>query len=114
MGDFNVDSNDTSLKGFCQFYNLKHLINAPTCYQNLMLLINSHCSFQDSCAVEAGLSGLYKMTITVLKTNFKNKGPKIVTYRKYKNYFNDIFRQLIFNEFAKIQVCSEVPVKTLD
>ena len=33
MGDFNADKNNTSLKDFCQLYNLKHLIKVPTCYK---------------------------------------------------------------------------------
>lgn len=91
-GDFNVYKNDESLKFFCQLYNLKDLTKVPTCFQNLML-INSHRSFQDSCAVEAGLSMFYKMAVTILKIYFTNKGSKIVTCRKYKNYFNDISLQ---------------------
>ena len=59
MGDFNADKNNTSLKDFCQLYNLKHLIKVPTCYKNPenpsiidLMLTNSPYSYQNSCAIE--------------------------------------------------------------
>ena len=102
MGDFNADKNNTSLKDFCQLYNLKHLIKVPTCYKNPenpsiidLMLTNSPYSYQNSCVIETGLSDFHKMTVTVLKTFSQKKGPKVISYRDYKNYSNDIFRQLI-------------------
>ena len=101
MRDFNADKNNTSLKDFCQLYNLKHLIKVPTCYKNPenpsiidLMLTNSPYSYQNSCAIETGLSDFHKMTVTVLKTFFQKKGPKVISYRDYRNYSNDIFRQL--------------------
>ena len=106
MGNFNADKNNTSLKDFCQLYNLKHLIKVPTCYKNPenpsiidLMLTNSPDSYQNSCAIETGLSDFHKMTVTVLKTFFQKKGPKVISYRDYKNYSNDIFRQLINDDF---------------
>ena len=106
MGDFNADKNNTSLKDFCQLYNLKHLIKVPTYNKNPenpsiieLMLTNSPYSYQNSCAIETGLSDFHKMTITVLKTFFQKKGPKVISYRDYKNYSNDIFRQLINDDF---------------
>ena len=72
------------------------------------MFTNSHHSFQNSLAVETGLSDFHKKTITVLKTCFKKRKLKKNSYRDYKNQFN-IFRQLIFDEFAKLQVCNEFP-----
>ena len=39
------------------------------------------------------------MTVTVLKTFFQKKEPKVISYRDYNNYSNDIFRQLINDDF---------------
>ena len=79
IGGFNVDKNDTSLKDFCYLCNLKHLTKVPTGYKNLEnaslidpMLTNPHRSFQNSCAVETGLSFYHKMTLIVLKC-FQNK-----------------------------------------
>lgn len=42
------------------------------------------------------------MTVTVLKTYFKQKEPITVAHRNYANYFNDSPILLISDEFAKI------------
>ena len=131
MGDFNADKNKTSLKDFCQLYNLKHLIKVPTCYKNPenpsiidLMLTNSPYSYQNSCAIEIGLSDFHKTTVTVLKTFFQKKGPKVISYRDYKNYSSDIFRPLInddfnvlhqtFNEHQPLQTYLNVCMRALD
>ena len=131
MGDFNADKNNTSLKDFCQLYNLKHLIKVPTCDKNPenpsiidLMLTNSPYSYQNSCAIETGLSDFHKMTVTVLKTFFQKKGPKVISYWDYRNYSNDIFRQLInddfnvlhqtFNEHQPLQTYLNVCIRALD
>ena len=131
MGDFNADKNNTSLKDFCQLYNLKHLIKVPTCYKNPenpsiidLMLTNSSYSYRNSCTIETGLSDFHKITVTVLKTFFQKKGPKVINYRDYKNYSNDIFRQLInddfnvlhqtSNEHQPLQIYLNVCIRALD
>ena len=103
MGDFNADKNNTSLKDFCQLYNLKHLMKVHLIKENPsiidLMLTNSPYSYQNSCAIETGLSDFHKMTVTVLKTFFQKKGSKVISYRDDKNYSNDIFRQLINDDF---------------
>ena len=73
-----------------------------------LVFTSSNQSVQNSQAVETGLSNFHKMTITVLKTYFKQKKPITVTHRNHENCFNDIPRQLIFDEFAKMQVCNKM------
>ena len=34
LGDFNATIKETSVKDFCDFYNLRSLINVPTCFKN--------------------------------------------------------------------------------
>ena len=34
IGDFNVNTSDSSMKEFCSLNGLKSLINEPTCYKN--------------------------------------------------------------------------------
>ena len=34
MGDLNAEVKEKYLIGFCQLYNLKNLINMPTCFKN--------------------------------------------------------------------------------
>ena len=41
---------------------------------------------------EAGLSDFHKLAVTVLKFIFPKSPPKIITYRSYNNFSNDLFR----------------------
>ena len=69
---------------------------------------NFHRNFLNSCAVATGSSDRHKRSVTFLKTYLKIEH-KRVTYREYKNYSNYIFRELVFSEFAKLQVRRETP-----
>ena len=62
IGDFNAISSDCSLCEFCDVYNLKNLIDEPTCYKNPnslsidVVLINRQRGFHNSTVIETGLS----------------------------------------------------------
>ena len=58
LGDFNAGVEDTSMKNFCSSYNLRSMINKPTCFKNPdkpsyidLILTNCSRSFQNSCAI---------------------------------------------------------------
>ena len=98
LGDFNSEPTEIAMHEFCQLYNLLNLIKVPTCFKNPqnpscidLILTNRHNGFQNSIAIETGLSDFHKMTITVLKTTYKKKTPKIVSYRDYKNFSEEYF-----------------------
>ena len=68
LGDFNAEISQPDLASFCAIYNLKSLINEPTCYKNpdnpsTIDLILTNCSnhFQESSVFETGLSDFHKM-----------------------------------------------------
>ena len=93
MGDFNVDMENINLKDFCDLYNFKNLIKEPTCFKNPvnptcidLMLTNSYRSFQNSCAIETGLSDFHRMIVTVMKAY------RVVTYRDYKNFSENDYR----------------------
>ena len=55
-------------------YNLKNLINMPTCFKNLsnpssidLMLTNHPRSFQNSLSIDTCLSDFHRMTVTVTK-----------------------------------------------
>ena len=107
IGDFNTDINQSYMKSFCESYTLSSLIKEPTCHknpQNLscidLILTNSPYSFQNSCAIETGLSDFHKMTVTVMKTTYEKLKPRITNYRDYKNFCNDTFRQKLLEKLA--------------
>ena len=107
LGDFNTDTNHSCMKTFCESYTLSSLIKEPTCYKNQqnplcidLILTNSPYSFQNSCVIETGLSNFHMMTVTVMKTTYEKLKQRIVNYRDYKNFCNDIFRQIFFEKLS--------------
>ena len=78
-----------------------------TCFQNPdnpksinLMLTNSVHSFQNSCALEIGLSDFHKMTVTVLKSYLEKKQPKIMFYRDFRKFSNNDFRTQLLRDFS--------------
>ena len=99
IGDFNCEPSDTEMSNFCEIYGLKNLVKEPTCFKNVekptlidLILTNKTKSFQSTLNVESGLSDFHKMTITVMKCEYKKQPSKVIFYRDFKNYSNDKFR----------------------
>ena len=98
LGDFNVCVDDETMRNFCNSYNLNSLIKQPTCFKNPenpscinLILTNKPRSFQSTCVIETGLSDFHRMTVSVLKSNFRKLPRKIVTYRDFKRFENERF-----------------------
>ena len=99
LGDFNSECTEHHMAEFCSIFYLTSLIKDKTCFKSLdnpscidLILTNRPQSFQNSSVIETGLSDFHKLTITVLKTSFRKKPPKIIRYRSYKNFSNVNFR----------------------
>ena len=78
MGDFNLGPENTYIKSFCDNFDLANLIKEPTCFKNPenpscidLSFTNRPRDFQNSCAIETGLSDFHKMTLTVMKKYFQ-------------------------------------------
>ena len=84
---------DANLKDFCNLYLLKNSIKKPTCFKNPENPKNIYL-------ILTGLSDFHKLTVTVLKTFFKKQSPKVISYRNYKNFSNDLFRIDLINEIT--------------
>ena len=84
LGDFNSEMTDTNIKDFCNLYLLKGLIEKPPCFKNPenpktihLILTNKTRSFCNPDTLKTRLSGIHKLTVTVLKTCFlKNNHQK--------------------------------------
>ena len=100
IGDFNAEVTNSHVKSFLLNFALENLVKVPTCYKSitnpscidLIITNRKHC-FQNTSAVEIGLSDFHKLVVTVLKAHYQKAKPKIITYRNYKNFNRDIFRQ---------------------
>ena len=98
---------ETSLDKFCQTYDLESIVNKPTCFKNPrnpscidLVLTSKQERFLKAKTVETGLSGFHKMVVSVFKTSFKKQKPKIVTYRDYKRFDNEKFRESLISYFS--------------
>ena len=83
LGGFNAGIEDTSVKHFCNSFNLTSMVSKPTCY-NIpnkpscihLILTNHPRSFQNCCVIEAGLSCFHRMVLTVMKRFYQKLSPK--------------------------------------
>ena len=98
IGDFNVSTNHNSMINFCDLTGLD-FINVPTCCKNFdnptsidLILTNRPSYFQRSTVFETGLSDFHLLTTTEFKMSFQKREPKIIKYRDYKNFGNNMFR----------------------
>ena len=94
MEDLNVEGHNGFLKEFCNIHNLKNLIKVPTCFKNPdfpisigVMLTTSYRSFHNSCAIDMGLSDFHKIIVTVIKSHFPKREPKIVQHIKITKTF---------------------------
>ena len=78
MGDFNIELKEANMTTFCNQYKLNTLNKEPTCFINYtnpscidLYLTNCPKSFQNTLAIEMGLSDFHKLIVTVLKVNMK-------------------------------------------
>ena len=104
IGDLNSEMSEFSLDEFCQTYNLESIVNKPTCFKNPknplcidLVLTNKQGMFLKPKTVETGLSDFHKMVFSVSKTSFEKQKPKIVTYRDYKRFDNEKFRESLIS-----------------
>ena len=99
MGDLNSKVKEKYLTEFCQQYNFKILINMPTCFKSPsnptcidVLLRNHPRSFQNSLAIDTGLSDFHRITVTVMKAYSPKLRPKLANYRDSKKFSNEVFQ----------------------
>ena len=106
------------------------MIKVPTCFKSpdnpeaiSLLLTNSVRSFQNSCALETGLSDFHKMTVTVLKSYLEKKQRKIISYRDFGKFSNNDFRTQLLrdvstlhlsNDSPSLDLCVDILIRALD
>ena len=44
------------------------------------------------------------MVVTIMKTTFRKLKPKIINYRKFKNFSSDIFRDTLLEELSQVRI----------
>ena len=96
------------MRDFCHAYNCQNIIQDKTCFKNPhnplcddLFITNRPISFQNSMVIETGLSDFHKMSLTVMKIFYKKQGPKIVRYRNYHNFDNELFKNEVKNSIEQ-------------
>ena len=109
--DLNVESSDPVSKDLCNVYNLFSLVKEPTCYKNPYnpsctdpFLTNAPQNLQNTITIEIGISDFHKMVITVLKVFYKKQKPRIIQYKGYKNFDNQLFQRELNSKLLKIDL----------
>ena len=97
MGDFNDGTNYVTMKNFCQIYSCKNIVKDPTCFENPinptcidLIITNRPKSFQESEVIKTGLSDFHKTSLKVMKVFYNKEKPKVIQYRKYKGFSNEL------------------------
>ena len=102
MVDFNIDINTAGMKvgkidEFCNLFDLTNLIKTETsCTKNHksatdLFLTNRPLSFQKTRTTETGISVYYKLISTFFKSHYTRLKPRIIYYRNYKNFNEELF-----------------------
>ena len=91
-GDFNCEVSEFVKSNFMDSYNLYILVKDPTCFKSDnprcidLILTNRKHDFQNTTTTETGLSDFHAMIVSMLKSGFIKRGPRIITYRDYGSF----------------------------
>ena len=113
MGDFNVEPNDANMKNFCQIYGCKNIVKDKTCFKNPinptcidLIITNRPKPFQESEVIETGLCDFRKLSLTVMTVFYNKQKPKIIQYRKFKDFLNEVFMHELESTFSRFSQIS--------
>ena len=104
VGDFNCEENANFINDFLCTYNLKNVVKKPTCFKNVnnpstidLILTNNKKSFYRTDVLESGLSDFHKLIFTILISSFIKLKRKVITYRCFKSFDVEAFRNNLLN-----------------
>ena len=109
LGDFNESCSNNILSTFMQTFSLKSLINNPTCFKSKngkcidLILTNKPSYFQNSNFFETGISDHHHVSYTMLKATHSKTPPKTISYRDFKNFSDQKFRNDLVIALTKTQ-----------
>ena len=72
-------------------------------YLDLFLPNRQQC-FQQTCAIETGISDFQKMVVNVMKTHYKKQKTKTIQYRNCKYFHKQSFNFEVKNYLLKIDI----------
>ena len=97
------------LNEICNLFDLTNWIKTETCCTKNhkctidLFLTNKPLSFQKTRVTETGISDYHKLISTFLKTRYTRLKLKIIYYRNYKNFNEEIFLKDLDLENSNLQ-----------
>ena len=86
------------MKTFCQIYGCEKVVKGKTCFKNPInptcinvIITNRPKSLRDSEVIETGLSDFHKVSLMDMKVFYNKEKPKIIQYKKHKDFSNETF-----------------------
>ena len=99
------------MNDFSNVNNFKSLNKEPTYFKNPnnpscldLFLTNRARYFQNTSTIENGISDFHKLIVKVLKMFYKKQKPKIIQYRNYKTFNEQLYRIEPDKELEKIDL----------
>ena len=90
-------------------HSAKNIVKEETCFKSIenpscidLLLTNKPNLFFNTSTINTGLSDCHKMVVTVQRKRFQRAQPKVVSYRDYKNFDNELFKSSLQNALNEI------------
>ena len=109
-GDFNVQIGRPCIDDFLASHEANNLVKDFTCFKNPnnpscidLFLTNSYRSFMKTITISTGLSDFHNMIVTVLRTKFPKREPKVLLYRDLSKFIIINFRNELREELQKIK-----------
>ena len=107
--DFNCQETEPILSEFLNMCSAKNIVKEETCFKSIenpscidLFLTNKPNLFCNTSTINTGLSDCHKMVVTVLRKTFQRAQPKVVSYRDYKNFDNELFKSSLQNVLNEI------------
>ena len=87
------------------YIDLFFFTNCPRYFQNSIYFF-TYCPryFQNVSTIEAGIYNFHKLVVTVLKMFCKKQKPKIIQYKIYKTFNEQLFRIELEKDLVKIDL----------
>ena len=108
-GDFNCQETEPILSEFLNMHSAENIVKDETCFKSIenpccidLFLTNTSNLFFNTNTINAGLSDCHKMAVTVLRKTLQPAQPKVVSYRDYQNFDNELFKSSLQNALNEI------------
>ena len=102
-GDFNAEPNNNALSEFLDVHSLYNHMKNKTCWKSAkgtcidLVISNNKFSIMNTGVLETGLSDHHLLIYTMLKSKYDRLPPKIIKYRKWKNFDEFPFKSDLTN-----------------